>query len=203
MQSGGFIVNSVPVSIGDAKITLYHMRDLETRPTDRMAGMIHCHLFYEIRIALEGSYEYAFRNKNVKIGAGEMLIIPPGEYHYALVDGTDYREAVCSLLPQKISENESGATFYGKLKGLLDLAAGVPVKTTPELIKNVSDFLKCQEEEYSEKESTDRLFRQKLAATSLLRELFACLEAVKAQADVQSERKESLSLRVEMKTALL
>ena len=201
-MGNGYIVNSIPVCVGDTRFIMYHMAHASSRRADNTAEILHCHLFYEIRVAINGSHEYVFDDKRVTLSKGELLVIPPGKYHYALIDDGSFKEMVCSL--------DGTPKIYAEYRKLLDKYAGVPVKFLPQFEKAVAEILEFQRSIANERisggaveKSFETVFREQLLASSVVYELGKCLGVGTGESSEKTSIPEHGIKRVDMKTALL
>jgi len=203
----GYIVNSIPVFVGDTRFMLYHLAHTNVQKSDNIAEILHCHLFYEIRVAINGSHEYVFDDKRIMLSKGELLVIPPGKYHYSLVNDGSFKEMVCSLLPEK---TEGTPKIYTEYCDMLDKFWGVPVKFPPQLEKAVAELLELQQSISNDRlsgvaaeKSFEMAFREQLLAASVVYELGKCLGVGMGKPLEKTSAPELNTKRVDMKTALL
>ena len=169
-MGGAFIVNTTHVTVGDAKFTLFRLKNTLGALSDKNKITLHCHLFYEIKLVYKGIYDYAFKDGSVTVSEGEMLVVPPNEYHYTRPADSVYGEYVLSLTLEKTEGKEK---VYGSFKKALCDKSCVAVKTTKELEKSVEEYLSFPCE--CPTESVMGLCREHQLASRVIYELSKCI----------------------------
>ena len=94
----------------------------------------HSHKTWELHFAIDGSYDYVFDGKTIKLSAYQVLIIPPELPHdNVLWPNNDYKfSALCLDLGKDIEHNEMSSFF----NGILNANALKPINITPSLLKH-------------------------------------------------------------------
>lgn len=195
MENGGFIVNSTPFMVGDAKFTFFRLYDTHAPKNRSHKIVLHCHLYYEIRIAVKGTYEYSLKNKSVALCEGEMLIIPPSRYHYSRIPDESYTEYVLAL---GIEKTDGAERVYDSFKKLLDEKSESAINTTPELVNYVSEYLKTAYDGIGRE--FDILCREHILAANIVRELSKCLSYGES-VEKASTKAEDMAVLLELLTS--
>lgn len=133
-----YIIASSKIEIGNVLITFYRLNFSNPNEKKEIDISLHCHLYYEIHIATQGTYIFNLSNGKVTLSAGEMIIIPPGEYHHACDRNKGNFESFVLCL--SIEKTNGIDDVYSEFKHNLDKNAAKPIKVPPELAVTANDF---------------------------------------------------------------
>ena len=129
-------IHSISLSYGDALFRIYRFA---LNPDENLEDeSLHSHRFYEIHVALNGSYSYSVGGTSVTLKQNRALIIPPGVDHKSVsYHHTAYEYAVLSF---SLSETERDGGCYSYFLRTLDACALTPVSIPAALVQRVTDL---------------------------------------------------------------
>lgn len=81
-------------------IDFAHKLDKPSSPTEEYFK--HIHYFYEIIFFVKGNVSYTVESETRKLVDGDIVIIPPGKYHFATVDLSVPYERYVLKIPEKV-----------------------------------------------------------------------------------------------------
>lgn len=103
------LVRSIRVEYGDALFRIY---DFQLRVPKEDSVVCHSHRYYELHLALQGSYLYRVGKESLLLSRSQMLIIPPDLPHdSADVHSSSYEFAALSFSLEQ-TKGESGYFDY-------------------------------------------------------------------------------------------
>lgn len=101
-------------------IDFAHKLDKASSPQENFFK--HIHYFYEILFFVKGSVDYTVESETYRLNEGDIVVIPPGRYHFATVDlNTPYERYVLkfpeSVIPDCVREKlAKDSCFYRNCK---------------------------------------------------------------------------------------
>jgi len=111
-------VNHIRLNYGDAEISLFNIGVTET---DSEQPIWHNHCYYELHFLTQGAYTCSLEDRQIHVGANELLILPPQVYHWSQKDiPTQAGHYVISLSLEKSQGQESLYAIFEQ--ALLDAA---------------------------------------------------------------------------------
>lgn len=101
---------SVSLQYGDAEISFYNIKI--TAKGGGVSMLWHSHRYYELHFVEAGSVKYLFRNSEVTVNSGEMVIIPPGVEHYSIFDQST---SSLRVIYMSVDQTDGSQRFYSAL----------------------------------------------------------------------------------------
>mgnify|MGYP002769687812 FL=1 len=122
-------VNGVPISIGDARFTLYRIEiDAPAASRPEAHSLFHSHSYYELHILAGGRASIriaADGMRTIAFCGGQLVIVSPGTEHL-----TEYSENPlihCTVLSLDLTETDGDGGFYRYFRKILDANANRPL----------------------------------------------------------------------------
>ncbi len=112
---------SISLQYGNAEVSFYNIK---ITPKSEVKMQWHRHRYYELHLAVEGSFSYRFHDGIVTLDAGQMLIIPPDVEHFS-VDVTNGHKI--NVVSMSITEIDNEQKFYSALTEALNKNACHPI----------------------------------------------------------------------------
>lgn len=124
---------------GDAQIQLFRIDSLKEHRLENAetSPQRHIHQFYELHVLSGGGHRYSIDGRNVTVGAGEAILIRPGQPHLSIVPRKDVSFSVLGLSVTQVDDN---GHFYRVLMDSLDRAAGKPLPLPAPLADKISRY---------------------------------------------------------------
>lgn len=129
MKQDEIRVNGVPISIGDARFTLYRIEiDAPAAALPEAPSLFHSHSYYELHILAGGRASIriaADGMRTVAFCGGQLVIVSPGTEHL-----TEYSENPlihCTVLSLDLTETDGDGGFYRYFRKILDGNANRPL----------------------------------------------------------------------------
>lgn len=165
-------IRAVSMDYGDTRFSVYLIRlPEEYREPELLASrqpVMHSHFYYEIHYALRGQCRYRFKDRELTLREGQMLLIPPEILHAAVELSSDHHEL--QVISLSLAETDGAGRFYPAFLAMLEAAACTPMVAPAGLSDYVDIFQ--QQELYG---SVLGICQLKSAAASLVRDLFQLL----------------------------
>lgn len=160
------LVHSIRLEYGDA---LFRVYDFRLRPSEEELVTRHSHRYYELHLALRGSYPYRVDGATVELSRGHLLIIPPDHPH----DSADPRAPSYDFaaLSLSLERGEGEAGYYDYFNQTLRGRALTPHPFPPSMEHRVSDLRQA----FQMRGLRGGCY-QKNAAGMLIFDLFDCLD---------------------------
>ena len=165
-------IRAVSMDYGDTRFSVYRIRlPEEYRDPELMPyrhHMMHSHFYYEIHYALRGQCRYQFKDRELTLQEGQMLLIPPETLHAAVELSSEHHELrVVSL---SLAETDGAGRFYPAFLAMLEAAACTPLAAPTGISEYVDVFQ--QQALYN---SVLGICQLKAAAANLICDLFQLL----------------------------
>lgn len=133
----------VSFSVGNVECVLMDLMD-EYSDTGASRYYQHCHPAFEMHYISNGFFEVSSGRKLIRVGAGELLIVPPGVYHYVTTvseNASRMSLSVNMLLSEEYGCSSGSRRFYQcfpKEHSICVAVSDTPVQDALEMLRKLA-----------------------------------------------------------------
>jgi AraC-like DNA-binding protein/mannose-6-phosphate isomerase-like protein (cupin superfamily) len=116
----------VDLEYNDARIRFFDFEKTNTHSFEDPYKQWHTHIYYELHFSFENTVTIKFKDRELTVNPGELLIIPPSVMHESIIydsSSKDYK-----VLSIEIEKTEKGEDFYNAFINALNTYALKPIK---------------------------------------------------------------------------
>ena len=139
-------IEHVSVAFGDADFAVY--RVFAQEPARSSVPILHDHPLYEFHLVRSGCYRFAVHDRRIEMQAGEMLLIRPGEPHYAFVPSAAAQVMGITLSLTRVA---GAAGYYERFRAALDAHVLRPFPISQQLADEIATFMQRRDRTLKER----------------------------------------------------
>ncbi len=124
------------VEFCDASITLFGSNN-SFGPSQELLQLFHNHSHFEIHVCMNDEFKIAISSKEIILKKNEMLVIPPGKYHYTAPLISSSGILILAFSVQQIPSREK---LFGEIINHLEAISTTPFRLSDSLIEQLVKF---------------------------------------------------------------